>query len=85
MEVRADRPAGELLLLVFRRAVYALRRLEVAVGLGDLDLHLPVLILRRGVVLLQDLVAAHRGLGVLAEVQHVVILGVGLAALLGRR
>lgn len=85
VQLRADRPAGKLLLLVLRRAVYAFRRLEIAISLGDLDLHLPVFILHRGVILLQNLVAAHRRLGVLAEVQHVVILGVGFTALFGRR
>lgn len=85
VEFRADRPVGEFLLLVLRRALHTLRRLEIAVGFGDLDFHLSVFVFHCGVVLLEDLVAAYRGLGVLAEIQHIIVLRVGLAALFGRR
>ena len=75
-----------ILILVLSVPIHAgLGRLKVAVRLGDLDLHLPVLVLRGRVVLLHHLVAAaHRRFRVLAEIEHVIVLRVRLAALLRR-
>lgn len=84
LQFRGHRPAGQLLILVLPVSIQTLRRLKVAVRLRDLDLNLPVLVLRGRIVLLHHLVAAHRRFRVLAEIQHVIVLRVRLAALLRR-